>query len=206
MTSVSVAPATPRTPGVRGRVGRFLRTALRVGGLLVLAALALLHTALGSQLGHVSAVSAGPRTTETEALHAPSWWVVVALIALGMVVAPQWRRAGVDVTQLLAGLVLVTLPWPARAFWDSLPFATGDTHCRVASCWPMHEQSLLVVAPLVLAGALMLLASLLASRVPWQLRVLVPVVVWLVAVIGLAATWDSHFIPIFQGPPQSLFG
>src|SRR5689334_4889975 len=114
MTSVSVAPAPPRT---RERVGRFLRTALRVGGLLVLAALALVHTALGSQLGQVSATTPD-LTTETDALHAPSWWVVVAVIALGMALAPQWRRVGIDLTQLLGGLVLVTLPWLGRRFWD----------------------------------------------------------------------------------------
>ena len=134
MTSVSVAPAPSRTPGIRGRVSAFLRTALRVLGLLVLAALALLHPAVGGQLGFVSAFPSG--RTETEALRAPSWWVVVALIAFGMALAPQWGRVGVDLTQLLAGLVLVTLPWPARAFWDSLPFhrRTPDARLRCSPC------------------------------------------------------------------------
>jgi hypothetical protein len=170
--------------------------------LAALGVVVLFHTACGSQLGRVSAVSAGV-VTSTDALHTSSWWVFVALIAAGLVLTPVWPlvQGRTDPLQVLGGLVVLLASWMGRAFFDSLPFATPDTSCRLTSCWPLGQQSLLVIAPLLLTGVTMIGCGLAARGLPWRLRIGAPALVWLATAVALAAVWDPVLIPYFQGPP-----
>ncbi|MFC5056573.1 hypothetical protein [Saccharothrix xinjiangensis] len=83
-----------------------------------------------------------------------------------------------------------------------VPYFGPDDRCAYPSCWPSDEQTVAFVVPGVLTGLVMITMALLVNRLPWWIRALTPVVVWVAALLVQYAVWTSYLLPIFEGSPR----
>jgi hypothetical protein len=134
------------------------------------------------------------------------WLIVSALTtvaAAGLPVADARASRGSvrgAVVQGIGGLVVGG--WTVVAAQLTFYFSGPGDGCTYSSCWPLHEQAAAFVVPGVVTGLVMIAMALLVNRLPWSIRVLVPVVVWVAAVVAQYAIWTSYLLPIFEGPPR----
>jgi len=81
-------------------------------------------------------------------------------------------------------------------------FSGPGDGCTYPSCWPYREQTVVLVAPGVLAGVSMVAAACLVGHVRWWVRAFAPVLVWVVTLIVQHLIWTPYLLPLFEGPPR----
>jgi len=139
-----------------------------------------------------------------------TWVVMVAVMSFGLLACAglparppraRWPRSAI--TQGLAGVLVLGVTAFGHELLNAANFIdpTEGDYCFYDSCWPMHEQTLALAAPAVAAGLALLIAALLARRVRWWLRAVVPVIVWVAALLIQHVVWSSWLLPIFERPP-----
>ncbi|ONI67397.1 hypothetical protein BWI15_30155 [Kribbella sp. ALI-6-A] len=134
-------------------------------------------------------------------------WIWLLMYAAAIVVllagvprpGPLWSARGSlrgAVVQAVGGLVVAGETFAVHY----AGFYFGD--CTYAGCWPWTEQAAALAAPGVSAGLAMLVMAVLVCEVPWWVRAVVPLVVFLTTLTVQYAVWDAYLVPIFQAPPR----
>jgi hypothetical protein len=168
---------------------------------------------LSGYLAEVRPAAGGPRVWEANPLDAG--WVqtlaVTSLALFAVVGFPHagrrwWRaRGGVAgaIVQGLGGLWVAGGTVAAHLFLAGLYRLdpTEVTCVYPPTCWPERPQALAHSIPGVLAGMTMVLMAVLFRRLPWWVRGLLPVLVWVAAVALQYAVLAPRLVPIFEGPP-----
>ncbi|TDD59389.1 hypothetical protein E1263_15210 [Kribbella antibiotica] len=145
-----------------------------------------------------------------------TWFALLAGWSLAMIVCvgfPRraggsfWRAKGSEagaVVQGLSGLVAAAgVGLAAAILFNITPWDLGESPCRyVGSCWPNEPQMYSRMVPGLIGALAMFVMACLVLWVPWWIRVLTPVVLWVAAVITLHAIWVPVLLPIFTGPPR----
>ncbi|GAB3935135.1 hypothetical protein GCM10029976_045050 [Kribbella albertanoniae] len=143
-----------------------------------------------------------------------TWFVLLAVWSLAMLVCagfPErgrsfWRARGWAVgavVQGLSGLIAAVGVGMAAALYNIGPADLEENPCRYAgSCWPHDPQLYAWMVPGLIGALAMFVMGCLVLWVPWWIRVLTPVVLWVAAVLTLHAIWVPVLMPIFTGPPR----
>jgi hypothetical protein len=135
-------------------------------------------------------------------------WIIALLLSLTALVAvaglPRSRDAedawGSGAGQI-AGSVAAGLGTLTGTLLGNIWIYGPQDRCVHASCWPAHFQAAAAAAPGAVTAIALLTAGLLARRVAWPTRALLPALVWVAAVLLLRALWGPLLVPVFQGSP-----
>ncbi|GAA1569675.1 hypothetical protein GCM10009789_23920 [Kribbella sancticallisti] len=154
-----------------------------------------------SQLGHGVTYSGSGLDSQW------AWCVLISSVtmiaAAGLPTARLWASRGSirgAVVQGVGGLVVAG--WTGVVSQLTFYFTGPGDNCTYASCWPLKEQAAAFVVPGVLTGIVMIVMACLVNRLPWSVRALTPVVVWIATLLVQHAVWTSYLLPIFEGPPR----
>ncbi|WP_405055803.1 hypothetical protein OG474_24035 [Kribbella sp. NBC_01505] len=144
-----------------------------------------------------------------------TWYVMFAVIVVAMIVCTGTpRRAGRSfwtakgpvgpaVVQAVSGLIALVGVLIAAAFFNILPADLEESPCRYGgSCWPHDPQMYASAVPGLIGALALFVMGCLVVWVPWWVRALTPVVLWVAAVLTLHAIWVPVLLPIFTGPPR----
>jgi hypothetical protein len=184
--------------------------------LLVLGAIGLLafgYLCLGfhSALPQVDPRRATEGAKDTEFGLGGTWTVLVLISSLTLILI-----SGLATTDLrssrgtLRGAIAQGLGGSVVACWSvaipkltsSFYFTGTDDSCTYAGCWPLHQQEFASAVPGVLTGMVMLVMAFLVNKLPWSVRALTPVAVWVTTLLIQHWVWASYLLPIFERSPS----
>lgn len=139
-----------------------------------------------------------------------TWLVIVLISSLTMVlitglpVSGVWSRGTLRgaIAQGIGGAVIACWSAGMPVFLSAFYFMGPDDRCTYPSCWPLHEQQLASAIPGVVTGIAMFVMALLLNKLPWSVRALTPVVLWIALLLIQYWVWTTHLIGIFEGPPR----
>lgn len=177
---------------------------LSVGGLLLVASAA----AWGFGDGYAQAVdpSQGSYGFVYEGGSVQSWLIhgLVIAVAVLLCAGSAPRKPAADRVGARFGLWLIVLLLPAsvgagQALGNAFFFAQPGEGCAKPGCWPLYQQSGLIVLPAVLTAVAALVVALVAARgrrrVPWVVISCVPCFTWIGASVVLRLCWLPLVIP-----------
>jgi hypothetical protein len=199
-------PVLPLRPADTG--GGWANGALMVLGQLLLSASVLLFFISGSgYLARISPVS--PEFGPLLPLSIGPWYFLhVGLILSAMVACTgrpfpraEFRALPGAFSQVLGGFNVICTAWAAQKIIDGFYFFDPDTRCAYDSCWPMGEQEVALIMPMIIVGMVMIAVALLVRRLAWRWRALLPPVVAVVLLLVQHLLWYSWLLPIFRQPP-----
>ncbi|WP_253774318.1 hypothetical protein [Goodfellowiella coeruleoviolacea] len=137
-----------------------------------------------------------------------AWCVVVTSVtiiaAAGLPIGKAWAGRGSAAGAVLQGIGgVVVAGWTAAVTRVmGIYLFVPEDYCLYPSCWPNNHQMVASLVPGVLTGLVMITMAMLVTRLRWWIRALVPVVVWVAALLIQYAVWTSYLLPIFEGPPR----
>ena len=135
------------------------------------------------------------------------WAPVSVVVALGQVACaglPRSPASGVllrsAVGQIAAAVLAVCAVVVASALTNIWTFCPDDP-CRYAFCWPAVAQAAAIALPGLSAALVLVISALLAGRLSWGVRAILPAAVWLVSITLVRLVWDPCLLPLFLAPP-----
>jgi hypothetical protein len=180
---------------------------------LVMLGFGFVNSGLNTYLPYVDVVDQGVRWGQPKDV---TWFALLAAWSIVMIVCAGFPRRdgrasfwvakgkeGPAVVQGLSGLIAAGGVGLASAVFNIMPLDTEDFPCRYAgSCWPHDPEMYAWAAPGLIGALAMFVMACLVLWVPWWIRALTPVVLWVAAVFTLHAIWVPQLLPIFTGPPR----
>jgi hypothetical protein len=135
-------------------------------------------------------------------------WVLAVLLSLTALVAVAGLPRSRDASDVwgsgagqIGGAIAAGLGTLTGALLGNIWIYGPQDRCVYASCWPAGLQAAAAAVPGALAAIALLTAGLLARRVAWRSRALLPALVWIAALLLLRTLWGPLLVPIFQGAP-----
>lgn len=202
---MTVAPPGPAAPGKAWRAANVL--VMTLGQICLFAALLL----LAEYRMYLETVDPRHPVTGPGLVDAGDWFQAVnlgfLLVSLVLVAGlpsdrrhPQARPGAIG--QAVAGLSVIVTTLLGHAFMNSLYFAKPEYVCVYPSCWPVRQQTVGLVIPMIITGLVLIAAAFLVRRWAWWVRVLVPLVTWVVLLLVHHWLWYAWLLPIFERPPS----
>lgn len=189
------------------RTRRLTEVVVLVAAVVGLVVFGLLAFAFKSALPQVDPRRIGHSTSSGGLNGTWVWCVVVSsltmIAAAGLPGGKPWSSRGSArgaVVQAVGGVAVAG--WTVAISRLNFYFTGSNDECEYSSCWPLDEQTAVLVIPGVSAGLVMITMALLVNRLPWSIRALTPAVVWIAALLIHYAVWTSYLLPIFEGPPR----
>ncbi len=105
------------------------------------------------------------------------------------------HRASTPVGLWLIAVVLPASVGVGLGLANAAFFAQPDDGCAKPGCWPLYQQSALILTPALLTAVVAIVLALCRHRVPRIVRTCVPVLTWIAASVALRLCWLPLVVP-----------